>query len=118
MSDYPSIDGDLLDALHLELADHRGADAAITSDELATRVGLDERQGTNPKVREAVKVLMQERRVPVVSSHAGYYVPETRSEIDDYLENLESRIDGIRQRKELVETAADARLATDGGRAE
>lgn len=112
--DGPSIDGELLDRLQLELAEHRGADNAITTDQLGTRVGIDD-SGTNPKVRDAVKVLMAERSVPVVSDHNGYYIPASREEVHEYVANLESRIDGIQQRKRLVEEAADHRLVADGG---
>lgn len=110
----PSIDGALLDRLQLELAEHRGAENAITSDALATRVGIED-SGTNPKLRDAVKTLMDERAVPVVSDHNGYYIPATRQEVRDYVDNLQSRIDGIQQRQQLVENAAEARVLTDGG---
>lgn len=110
----PSIDGELLDRLQLELIEHQGAENAITTSELATRVGISD-SGTNPKLRETVKVLMDERDVPVVSDHNGYYIPASRQEVRDYIENLEPRIDGIQHRKQLVESAAESRVLTDGG---
>jgi len=110
----PDIDGDLLDRLQLELAEHRGRENAITSGPLARRVGISESR-TNAKLREAVKVLTRERNVPVVSSNAGFYIPATRAEKDEYLQNLDQRIAGIQQRKELVDDAWDARYASDGG---
>jgi len=109
-----SINGELLDRLQLELADHRGSQNAITTDALAVQIGIND-GGTHPKVREAVKELMRERDIPVVSDYNGYYIPDTRDEVDDYLSNLDSRITGIQERKQLLEQAADTRLATDGG---
>lgn len=111
------VDGTLLDAVEEELRG-RTKDDAITSGELADAVGIDDSNG-NPKAREAIRVLLEERGVPVASGNCGYWLLENREQLERYLSDLDGRIQGIQERKQLVESAWDdwgRREATaDGG---
>jgi len=126
-----SVDGALLDRIETVLRERHqkrrtrddwDADAqAITSGQLADDLGIDDSEG-NPKTREAIKVLKRERGLPVVAGNTGYYIPVERGPIEDYIESLEGRIDGIRENQQLMrenwqawQQHAEAELATDGG---
>jgi len=93
---------------------------ALTASTLADRAGIDDSQG-NPHTRKAVKeYLLAACHIPVRGCNSGYYVATDRQEIDDELESLEGRIQGIRKRQEMLETAweswhAEKQAVTDGG---
>jgi len=109
--DTPAIDGDLLDAIADELrerydARHAGDittidEQAITSGELADEI-TGENAEANPKTREAMKVLMRERGIPIVGDHRGNWIPLTEAPVENKLDNLDQRIDGIKERKRLL----------------
>lgn len=99
-----AIDGDVLDRLEAILRDHRGPDNPITSSELADRLSVDDAEG-NPVTREAIKELCKERGLPVAAGHAGYYLIETESQLEEYLDGLENRKQGIEARMWLVRKA-------------
>lgn len=94
-------DAATLDALASDLRAAVGKANAITSGELAARHLPDDGEA-NPATREAVKVLMRERGLPVIGSNAGYYIPREQAPIDDAIASLEGRIDGIRERQQLL----------------
>jgi len=116
MSD--DIDAAVLDAIAADLRDARGHEQAITSAELADRHLPDDSSG-QPQTRKAVKALMRERGLPVIGTNEGYFIPDSREPIDDAIDTLDHRIDGIRERKRLLERNwADWRrrsLRADGG---
>jgi len=97
------------------------AEQSITSGELAATI-TGEDTDANPKTREAVRALMDERSIPVVSSSNGYRIPTEADAVSDELDSLDGRIAGIQQRKSLLSSAWDAWLrkgqpaeVTDGG---
>lgn len=91
----PSIDGDLLDDLQ-DILEGRGRGEAITSAELSDRLGLDDGEAS-PKAREAVRVLRDERGVPIRAGNVGYWICQTQAEADEYLDDLRGRIAGIEE---------------------
>ena len=107
----PDVDGELLDELHEILRERyyqrtegdieTVREQAITSGEMADRV-TDEDTEANPQTREAVKVLMRERGLPVIGSNHGYYIPVDPNAIESEIDALEGRIDGIRERQQLL----------------
>jgi hypothetical protein len=97
-----SDDGNHLRRLYEELKTHVGRDEAITSAELADRHYPDD-GAAQPKTREAVKQVMREFGLPVVSCNEGYYIPNDPETIENELDSLQGRIDGIRERKQLLE---------------
>lgn len=104
--DGPAIDGDLLDRLEAELRDRVGRERAITSGELADRITAEDAEA-NPKTREAIKELMRERNLPVVAGNTGYYIPASDDRVEEYLDGLEGRIAGIRERERALREAWD-----------
>lgn len=107
----PSIDGDLLDAVADELQErHRkriegeiqsAKEQAITSGQLADEVTGEDAEA-NPKTREAMKVLMRERGLPIVGDHRGNWIPVSDEPVEAKLSDLDSRIAGIEERKQLL----------------
>jgi len=119
MSNAPSVDGDLLDRLEAELLHRRTPSEAITSGELADQI-TDEDAEASPKTREAVKQVMRDRDLPVIGCSQGYYVPRSQDPIDAEVESLEGRIEGIRERQQLLRENWQTWQAsrTDGGTVE
>lgn len=98
-----AIDGALLDALQQELAD-RGREDAITSAELAKRLDIDDGEAS-PKTREAITTLLFERGVPVRSGSVGYWICQSEREAEEYVADLQGRIEGIEQRQTAFQKA-------------
>lgn len=96
-----SIDPDTLDAIEADLKGAVGQSQAITSGDLADR-HLPADGEANPATREAVKVLMRERDLPVIGGPTGYYIPTSQEPIDDAIASLDGRIAGIRERQQLL----------------
>jgi ABC-type uncharacterized transport system ATPase subunit len=97
------------------LLDHRGQDDPISSREISDQLEKDE-VGSFPETRMLVRDIMLEDQIPVASSNSGYYVVETEEELKDYVDQLESRILGMSERKFAVQRAAnewDGEIETD-----
>jgi hypothetical protein len=114
----PAIDGDLLDDLEQILAG-RGRESAITSSKLADRLDINDGEAS-PKTREAVRILLMERRVPVRSGPCGYWICQSTEEAREYVEDLDGRIAGIEQRQTAFKEAwinhdLTGGIVTDGG---
>ena len=83
------------------LMQHRGKSNAITSREIAYKVGINE-DDTHAKTRKIIRDVKEKDNIPVLACNKGYYFPETEEEFNEYMENLDSRIIGIQKRKELT----------------
>lgn len=101
------IDGDLLDDIEDLLRTEASADSPLTSGEIADRLGIDDSEA-NPTTREAIRLLAEERKVPTVGAHNGYYIIETEAQKEEYLASLRQRIAGIEERIWLIERAWQA----------
>lgn len=85
-----------------ELKGRTSKEEAITSGELAKKLDVGDTEA-NPKTREMVREVMKNRDIPIVSCHAGYWVPSSEEEIAEELESIDGRIASMQQRKkELV----------------
>ena len=83
------------------LQDHRGADSAITAAEIADQLHIEDTEGS-PKTRSLLTNLLF-RGVPLVSQtngNPGFYLAETAEEGLDYINTLDSRIEGTRERRD------------------
>lgn len=108
--DYKAESATLTDLIAVAeiLVDHRGEDNPITSREIADETGLDSLDST-PCTRGVLRRLECEHDLPIASSNKGYYLIEEHGEARDYLQNLESRKQGIEQRKKAVMSAVERR---------
>jgi len=109
----PDVDGDLLDDLEGLLLDHVGGDNKITSGEIADELDIDD-SGSNPKTRETIRILVEERQLPVIGSSHGYHVPESGDEVEEQVESLQSRAASIQERSQLIKEAWDERGPAPG----
>lgn len=91
-------------ALHDVLERHKGPDQAISSGELASRLGISDSEA-NPTTRFEIRELIERTGLPVAANNQGYYMIETERQKDEYLARLNQRIVGIEERKRLVEKA-------------
>lgn len=86
------------------LLDHPGQDNAITSTEIAREMGIADPNG-NPVIRGGIRELIKATGLPIGACNQGYYLIQTPSELRRYLRDLDTRIAGIEQRKQLVREA-------------
>jgi len=112
------IDPETLDAIADDLRTEAvGAEHALTSGDLADR-HIPGDSDANPKTREAIKILMRERGLPVIGGSQGYYIPASAGPIEEAIDTLDGRIAGIQERKQLLQENWESwtqRRATDGG---
>lgn len=100
------------------LAEHRGADNPVTSQEIADKTGLDANDST-PRTRGVIRKLQRQYDFPVAASSQGYYLIERRQEARKYLDDLDGRIHGIKQRKHAVLSSVSRRgVASDSSEIE
>lgn len=73
----------------MHIVARQGRAAAISAAELAARTGLSDRA-----VRKMIKALIEQHNAPIASSPhapAGYYIPESLSEIIEATDSLKGR---------------------------
>jgi hypothetical protein len=110
----PSIDGELLDDVEAILRDEATPDDPVTSGEISDRLDLDDGD-SNPRAREAIRILTDERELPIAGTSTGYFMMTERSELEAYKENLDARIAGMEERKRSAEDAFEKMLERRAG---
>lgn len=80
---------------------HRGKDAAITSAEIARRIGENDGSGS-PATRAAIKDIMRTSSLPIGACSTGYFVIDSPEEYADYQRDLDERIAGIKERQDIL----------------
>lgn len=90
------------------MATRRGAENAITSRELAQRIGIDDAEA-QPKTRARIRDVIAVDGLPIAATSEGYFVIETQAEFLTYLQSLTHRVAEIEERKRLVIEAMAAR---------
>ncbi|PSP80187.1 hypothetical protein BRC81_03065 [Halobacteriales archaeon QS_1_68_20] len=100
----------VLDRLEWLFTQHVGPDDAITVDTIAAAMPDVDGDGhaTKPATREAIKTLIEEREVPVVSGPDGYYRATSEAQVEDYYERVRSRAQATLDRGRIVKEAWDA----------
>lgn len=87
------------------LEEHRGKDNAISSREINERIDADN-VGSFPRTREIVREILERELLPIASGNDGYYVIETREELEEEIESINRRIGNIAERRVHVRRAA------------
>lgn len=95
------------------LAEHRGRNNAISSQEIADRTGLDKSDST-PRTRGVIRQLQRQFDWPVAATSQGYFLISQEAEAKSYLDNLDGRITGIEKRKDAVISSIDRRGVAGG----
>ena len=86
------------------LESHRGKYNSISSGEIGRQIGIDE-DATHVQVRGLILQTIERFQLPVAGGNKGYYLIENQSELDDYLDGIDGRINEMLKRKELVHSA-------------
>lgn len=86
---------------------HRGQDNPISSREINEVIEVDT-VGSFPRTRALVRKVLFEDGIPIASGNNGYYVIETEAELTAYIENLDSRIGNIAERRYAIRQAAQS----------
>jgi hypothetical protein len=86
------------------LEDHKGKSNQISAGEIGPLVGVEE-DATHVQVRGLILQTIEEYRLPVAASSRGYYLIGTEGELNEYLDNIEGRIEEMKKRKGLVKDA-------------
>ena len=83
------------------LREHAGKAHAIKARALAHELGCLSRDQTEFALRQVIARLIDEG-VPVASSSTGYFWLENDNELNEYIESLRTREEGLRVRREAV----------------
>lgn len=84
---------------------HCGKENVIPADKIATKADIND-SGNHTDTKDIIRDLLRDRHLPVGATNQGYYLMETRREVEDYLSTLRSRSHEINRRREMVEEAA------------
>lgn len=95
------------------LAEHRGRDNAVSSQEIADKTGLDTSDST-PRTRGVIRKLQRQYDWPVAATNQGYFLISQKGEARTYLDNLDNRIRGIEKRQDAVVSSISRRGCADG----
>lgn len=87
----------------------RGVENALPAKELVDHLDTMEMHDTCPMIRKLIRELIEDGE-PIASCKEGYYRISTKVELDDYLESLQSRCDGIHERIVNVTNAYTSEL--------
>ena len=83
------------------LMQHCGKSNAITSREIANLIDIIE-DDTHAKTRAMILEAARIYSLPLAADTVGYYLITNEEEYNAYMNNLDSREEGIEERKELI----------------
>jgi hypothetical protein len=86
------------------LGNHVGKENAITAEVLEDVLGMEDSGLTSPKLRDIVRELIFDHRIPICSCGNGYYIADDVDDLERYRDTLQKNIDGnIKRRKKILE---------------
>ena len=83
---------------------HRGKENQISAGEIGPQIGIHE-DATHVQVRGLILQAIESFNLPVAGGNRGYYLIKDEYELEEYLINIDGRIDEMQKRKNLVEEA-------------
>lgn len=83
------------------LLQHYGKKNSISSREIASILGISE-DDTFAQTRAIIFAAAKQFKLPLAADNAGYYLITEESELFEYIGNLDNRIFGIKERKEII----------------
>ncbi len=92
---------DNLEKISKILLNHKGKNNKITSKAIADKLGIIE-DDTYSKTRKLILESAEKYKLPLAANNNGYYLICNDSEYMDYMKNLDSRIEGINLRKNII----------------
>ena len=93
---------DKIEKIKIELENkHIGKANKITSKQIAEIIGINE-DATQAKTRALILECARKYELPLAADNRGYYLITSKDELNEYIKNLRSRIDGIEDRINLI----------------
>lgn len=83
------------------LSQHRGKTNAITSKKISASMGFP-MEDTQAVSRKNIHETAEEYNLPLLSCNKGFYIAETQEELDEYNQNIDSRISKMDKKRNLV----------------
>tara|TARA_Y100000593_G_scaffold13578_2_gene25361 strand:- start:2689 stop:3048 length:360 start_codon:yes stop_codon:yes gene_type:complete len=74
---------------------------AKTADQLTREMGY-RRSRTGEDIRELIRVAIAHHKKPIVSSRRGYWLASSVEDIERYIDSLDKRIFGLKNRKSNI----------------
>lgn len=102
-------DEDIKEQVKQILLEHEGTDNPISSREINEELDIDS-TGMFPKIRNIISELVLEEEIPVAANSQGYYLIQDEQELEEYVEQLESRAEAINERKLGVQLAVGSMI--------
>ena len=81
----------------------RRIDKSYTAKQIAAETGYPMR-GSQVEVRKAITLLIEVDEQPIISTSDGFKYTQNKEELKEYMDSLQSRVDGIRRRIEALQT--------------
>lgn len=91
----------MLEKIRNIILSHKGKRNAISSAEIARRIGIIE-DDTHAQTRALLLECAEKYGLPLAASNKGYYLITSRQEFDEYMNNLDLRSAGIEARKRII----------------
>lgn len=88
--------------IHEIMKQHVGKNNAIKVKKIKEIMGLDSKDTTDFDVRKAMLQASEEYGFPLGSGQKGCFIIETFEELEDYSNNLESRMRSIQERLDMT----------------
>jgi len=95
---------DQLDQIEAYLREH-ATDRAVTTDELADAVDIEDAHDTNPTVRQAVQYLLFDGRLCVDGTSQGYRVVTSEARREAAIDSLRDQIGTLNRRVQALKDA-------------
>ena len=83
---------------------HKGKKNSISAGEIAKVLNLKQ-ENTHVEPRMYFYETMETYKIPIAGGGRGYYIVTSKQELNNYLDGLDGRINGINKRKRVVQTA-------------
>ena len=83
------------------LITHKGRKNKITSKQISLEMGFP-MEDTQSVSRKAIWETAEKYGLPLVSSSTGYYLANTKEELEKYNENIDKRINGMRKTRDMT----------------
>lgn len=91
----------MIEQIRAIMENHVGKRNAITSSEIANMLKIDE-DDTHAITRDLLLQAAETCNLPLAASNRGYYLIENETEYKEYMAFLDSRIEGINRRKNII----------------
>jgi hypothetical protein len=83
------------------LIEHKGKKNKITSKQISLEMGFP-MEDTQSISRKAIWETAEKYGLPLISSTTGYYLANTKEELEEYNKNIDKRIDGMKKTRDMV----------------